>query len=316
MIIICEGGIILLSTDEYIMYSLEYNLFFGRIIKEHLIFIQAGLPMKNSELILEVDDFKEAFETLLQEIVSMANENVSMEAIKSQEFVTKNTLDAEILTQFYTGICINTDITKIEMMLSPNPNLKYPPSFVEQVYYINENAKELLSLIIPLKKKIHDEVLKCRIFSYNYPTLLMHVIEEAEYYMKILNALQRGDEKYIKDEEIKRMAFWDEIMEEHALFIRGLLDPEEEELFKVANNLAEKFEELEEKTEDFPKKEADLNQLIKETLEAAKEIKSFKTSGTEGILECKIKSIIIPLLADHTLREANHYIRILNSFKK
>lgn len=34
----------------------------------------------------------------------------------------------------------------------------------------------------------------------------------------------------------------------------------------------------------------------------------------EGILTCKIKSIIIPLLADHVLREANHFIRILRSY--
>ncbi len=39
--------------------------------------------------------------------------------------------------------------------------------------------------------------------------------------------------------------------------------------------------------------------------------REFKTAGAEGILENKIVSIILPLLADHVLREANHYIRIL-----
>jgi hypothetical protein len=36
----------------------------------------------------------------------------------------------------------------------------------------------------------------------------------------------------------------------------------------------------------------------------------------QGLVECKIKSIIIPLLGDHTLREANHYLRLLKIFKK
>jgi len=40
-------------------------------------------------------------------------------------------------------------------------------------------------------------------------------------------------------------------------------------------------------------------------------LKQFKEAGNDGILNCKIKSIIIPLLADHVLREANHYIRIM-----
>lgn len=34
-------------------------------------------------------------------------------------------------------------------------------------------------------------------------------------------------------------------------------------------------------------------------------------TGAEGILQCKIRSVILPLLADHVLREANHYIRLL-----
>ena len=39
--------------------------------------------------------------------------------------------------------------------------------------------------------------------------------------------------------------------------------------------------------------------------------RDFKQAGVEGIETCKIKSIILPLLADHVLREANHYLRLL-----
>ena len=37
----------------------------------------------------------------------------------------------------------------------------------------------------------------------------------------------------------------------------------------------------------------------------------FKAAGTKGIQSCEIRSVILPLLADHVLREANHYIRLL-----
>ena len=33
-----------------------------------------------------------------------------------------------------------------------------------------------------------------------------------------------------------------------------------------------------------------------------KKLKEFKTAGTKGILSCEIRSIIVPLLADHVLR--------------
>ena len=51
-------------------------------------------------------------------------------------------------------------------------------------------------------------------------------------------------------------------------------------------------------------------ELSKASLSKTLEYRDFKAAGTEGILTCKIDSIILPLLADHVLREANHYIRI------
>jgi hypothetical protein len=46
------------------------------------------------------------------------------------------------------------------------------------------------------------------------------------------------------------------------------------------------------------------------------DIRDFKRQGTEGIIQCKIRSITFPLLEDHVVREANHYIRMLKSFNK
>lgn len=51
--------------------------------------------------------------------------------------------------------------------------------------------------------------------------------------------------------------------------------------------------------------------LTKKTAEETEKYQKFKTAGTIGINDCKIKSVILPLLADHVLREANHYLRIL-----
>ena len=53
--------------------------------------------------------------------------------------------------------------------------------------------------------------------------------------------------------------------------------------------------------------------LTKETLEETMRYHDFKAAGAEGILETEIASIILPLLADHVLREANHYIRLLEA---
>ena len=56
--------------------------------------------------------------------------------------------------------------------------------------------------------------------------------------------------------------------------------------------------------------------LTEKTIKATTELADFKAKGTDGILNCKIKSIILPLLADHVLREANHYLHLLKVHEK
>ena len=51
------------------------------------------------------------------------------------------------------------------------------------------------------------------------------------------------------------------------------------------------------------------------TLAKTVKFRGFKESTIRGIAGCKIRSIALPLLADHVLREANHYIRILQTSK-
>jgi hypothetical protein len=100
-------------------------------------------------------------------------------------------------------------------------------------------------------------------------------------------------------------------MAEHSFFIRGLLDPTENELIGTANDLGEEFNELTRKAIAATEQTAILPAVTGESFKAAKDIKAFKNAGTEGLINCTIKAIAYPLLGDHVLREANHYLRIL-----
>ena len=116
------------------------------------------------------------------------------------------------------------------------------------------------------------------------------------------------DAKDVRETEL----FWDQIMMEHALFIRGLLDPSEEALIDTADEFADEFKDLIEMAQTMTT--ATINNVTDETLNQTIELKNFKQAGTDGIARCKIRSIILPLLADHVLREANHYIRLLETY--
>lgn len=134
--------------------------------------------------------------------------------------------------------------------------------------------------------------------------MLEHVTHEAEYYRKILKSLL--DRRLPKKTLCEELNFWNYIMGEHAEFVDGMLDPSEEGLKETAEATAEVFEKLVKECNETAEK-----QIIRKSLESAEGIRDFKRASTEGLLNCKIKSIIPPLLADHVLREANHYLRLL-----
>ena len=98
-------------------------------------------------------------------------------------------------------------------------------------------------------------------------------------------------------------------MMEHALFMRGLLDPSEEQLIQTADGFAKDYRRLLDAASNANERVMRSN----DTVALTKKFRDFKRAGVEGIEGCEIKSIILPLLADHVLREASHYLRLLGA---
>lgn len=301
---------------DFVRNSLELHLFFARIMKEHSFFLEIGFTPFDSSYVQDADDFRMDFDELLRGIVSLANGIVSLEALESGEIITQYTFDAEEKSSFLTGIELATDITRAEAMLGTEDITEIDPVYVAQVERMNERALELTTGLIQFKTEILDSVLDCTMFTGGYPLLIEHIRREAELYVRTIQRLQSREEVNFDQEAYEQEVFWNQIMSEHARFIRGLLDPTEVDLFNVANNFGNEFEQLTMEARNALDAMTPLGPLTEETIKATEEIRDFKTQGTAGLLACKIRSVIIPLLADHTIREANHYLRLLNKYSR
>ena len=302
----------MLSRKDYIKTSLELNLFFGRIMKEHMIFMEVGLLIIDSSLILEGDQLKSSFEKILLETIALSKGAISQKVLESEELVTPLTLNSETITQDNTGICINKEITLAELELKSNPSFNFTPELERKINNINQRAINLVIEVINFKEKVLSKLLECKIFANLYQLLVDHILREAKFYLMSLENVQKRI-KPITD-ILEQEIFWDTIMKEHALFIRGLLDPTEVDLFNTANDFSQRFDELIEKTKEANKE--DISEITKKTIELTAEIRDFKATGTEGLIDCQIKAMAYPLLGDHILREANRYIRLLNNYLK
>lgn len=293
---------------EYIRISLELHLFFDRIMKEHSFFLEAGFMEKDKVLKQTANSFQRQFSAILEDVTALANGNISNDFLQADEMVTKNTLEAENKSSRLSGIPINTNITTRELSLRggrSNPN----PQLLSRISNLNRRTLPLIQNLIQFKENILRNVLSCGIYTTNYPLLINHIKNEAQMYYELLSKVERREiftNHYIMRQEL----FWDDIMKEHAQFIRGLLDPTEEELIKTANQFAVEYQTILDKYQNNP------SMLLQASKKETEKIKEFKLAGLEGILDCKIKSIIIPLLSDHVLREANHFLRILRNINK
>ncbi|KJS79967.1 MAG: hypothetical protein JM58_19355 [Peptococcaceae bacterium BICA1-8] len=306
----------MLCFDEYVRRSLELNLFFARIMKEHLLFMEAAFVPKDYNLSQLANELKVQFSCLLAETVALANGMISKDVLLSGELVTPYTLNAEMATQFYTGIPIEQELTMAEQGLEVNmAPLPYNPVLEQRINMLNHNAIALANQVASFKLRVLNDVLACRLFTHNYPLLLDHIRREALFYIRQLTRLQNRDAIDTEREALEFEVFWNRIMAEHAKFIRGFLDPTEENLFNLAHNFANEFDELTKEATEALTNTVPFPQVTCESLKATESIRDFKEQGTQGLLQCTIKSVILPLLGDHVLREANHYLRLLRRFR-
>lgn len=306
------GEVNMLSGCEFIRQSLELHLFFARIMKEHSFFLEISFTPRDSNYISRADEFRMRFDKILAETIRLSNGVVSNNVLESGEVVTPFTLKAEMASAYFTGIKIPTTLTEAETQLEGSTSIINSTMLEERVCMLNERAMQLTKDLALFKNKLLSDVLSCRVFTANYPLLIDHIIREARFYLKLVKRLQNREEINIEREAYEQEVFWNRIMAEHSKFIRGLLDPTEEDLINKANNFSNEFDEL---TKEAIEKSLSISELTDDSLKATKDIRKFKAQGTEGLVECKIKSIIIPLLGDHTLREANHFLRLLKIFK-
>lgn len=295
---------------NYVSVSLETHLFFCRIMKEHSLFLMAGFPAKNIEYVKKADWYRQQFEMLLWEVVTLADARIREDVLCSGEIVTGFTACAEQRTQFLTGIDIDRRITEAEKNLRAGCPCEEKASVAGMVRKINQKALWLVRGLIEFKEKIIREMAGCHLFTFNYPLLVEHILREARLYCSLIEELEAKGT--IADRDIlETETFWNQIMMEHALFIRGLLDPSEEALIDTADEFVKEYKELleEAKRKDCRASEELEQRTVKETLR----YRDFKAAGTKGITECQIAGLIVPLLADHVLREANHYLRLLDA---
>jgi len=188
-------------------------------------------------------------------------------------------------------------------------------SFNSQVY-------QAVASIWAYKRKVLGLILRCEITTNNYPLLVDHTSREAAYFGNRLLELNEGKLQPLPEAIIKENVFFLKIMADHAKFIGHLLDPSERKLVDQAREFSHDFDQLMYQAIDLdsmrPQSQTGpiLDQFLDQNRVSVVSLRDFKKTARDLIEECRIKSNIHPLLADHVFREAERFIEIIDIFEE
>ncbi|KAF5060387.1 hypothetical protein DSECCO2_326260 [anaerobic digester metagenome] len=293
----------MLSTEDYIRLSIQHNLFWIRIMKEHAIFIEATMPPPGRQYALQAGRFRQNYDRLMRLTIRLSNGVIKADDLHSGQFYTQYTLEAERQTQVSTGINIDTNLTQMEHCIEPyNKSLPINAYMEQSVGALNENLLSLTNSFVRFKAELLELRTTCGLFTMMYTADIEHVLLEAQRYQKILVGLQNRVDLTPEDDII----FWTQNMAGHAKVMRGELDPTQGVLINQANAFANTFDTLANEEISGCNTPTD-STLLTET----QDIAGFKAMVTQDLIHCKVQAILLSLYTDHLLREANHFIWLL-----
>jgi hypothetical protein len=193
------------------------------------------------------------------------------------------------------------------------------PNNVTAVRKLNEDSIQLVLGLRNFKRNLLIMIINCKVMGFNFPLLVDHIAREAEYFMRTLKKFNEGILDPIQDAIIKENVFWLRIMMEHSRFIASLLDQSERNLVIQARKFGDDFEVLLNQARDVEsmlyKKSPTypiIGKLNKDSENATHELRNFKKVGLDLIKGCQIRNVIDPLLADHVVREADHFLSMIH----
>lgn len=193
------------------------------------------------------------------------------------------------------------------------------PKNAALVRKLNEESIELVHGFRNFKRNLLILIINCKVSGFNFPLLVDHIAREAEYFMRTLKKFNKGILEPIQDAIINENVFWLKIMMEHSRFIASLLDQSERNLVNTARKFGDDFEILLNQARDVEsmlyRKQPTypiIGKMNKDSESAATELRAFKKAGLDLIRSCQIRSVINPLLADHVVREADHFLYMIH----
>ena len=305
----------MLNDVDYVQESIAINLYYLRTLRDFCINVELSF-YGNTPYKARAESLARRSQDLGREIVTSTNGKVPSKGLSYQIFYTEYTLPIERLTEKLFTLNLGTNITEIQLRLTPTDTFEVNDNLITSMTSFNDRATSIANDFIELSKEITKEMTSNNLFSYSYPTMYNFMIITIELYIGELNRLK---ERTKKDPIIALDTEYGYNITAYEItsFLRGLIDPSADSYIEVLNNiLNEIYPKLLEDYNSLPLSPENQQNLTERSITVIRRIRLLISNMLRDLLDAKLYFIIEPLAIDNFYRNINYFLYALDADMK
>lgn len=298
----------MLNDIEFIRQSLESDLIYGIGILEMTLDLKISFLPKDKQLQDATDAFYNQLDDLLNEILPIANGNVSQALVNSEIIATKYTLPMYLLTEELIGIDLDEQVViKLSQIKAgiPTPT----DELINKVEDLNNKTTRLIENFKTFLTQVYDEVVNVRLFVFTYGMVIEHMIKKLDLFHESMDRLN-SREKFSPTYVAKLQYDFNNLLKDDAQFINGFVNQSESSVINDARNYEHDFAMLS-RNYQIPLTPDNQRTLSRRSYELNNSFARFVERILSRMENKNIQFMVEPLFLDFILRESHTFRYIL-----
>jgi len=295
----------MIDNKEIAYESLANHLYFGGSIRSFCSTIGLTFFKNNQDYIDRAIALGYRATDIINKAILLMNKELASEVLNSDVYITPYTKKLDLLTQELFNISLLIQIDKDIEILKSRGEVSFNEEYMKKIDDLNNLAISLINDFKEFCNEIRINLDNQELFSYLYPDFFNYMYDEISVYGRDIDRI-KSKKDYTKFYLNEFTYYFNELLRESALYIRGLLDTKYQDVFDMASFYVNAFSNLTEKY--LKSNNADLSI---ETEKLVVNYKKFVSDTIEKLLISKVYFITPPLTLDNFLTNINVYLFII-----
>ena len=300
----------MLDNQEIYYESLANHIYYAGSIRSFCTTIGLTFFKNNQDYIDRAIALGYRATNIINNAILYMNKELADDVLNNDVYITPYTKELDLLTQRLFNVSLVISVDKDINILKSRGNVVFNDETMSKIDLLNNESMQLINDFKDFCSEIKTKLDSNELFSYLYPDYFNYMYDEISVYGRDIERIM-SKKDYTKFYLEEFVYYFNELLRESALYIRGFLDTIEADIFDMASYYINAFANLGEKY--LKNKNVDLSG---ETKKLVSEYKIFVTGLIEKLLASNVYFITPSITLDNFLTNINVYLFILEQTKK